>query len=230
MKKRALALLLSLSMIMASTITAFAADGSGGSDSPSSESSESTESEDTSSSDDDSSSGEPTEEFTLSDVYAANTPINVGGKVLKITVDGIYAAKSVNGVAPAASKESVAQSMGLTGKQKPYFMIFDTDKKKSNLAMQSINAALNASSGTFITAINMYLGYLENGKYYPGTTGSVQMTVGVPKSALVPGREYFLVAALPLGQTVILEDLDSDTNTVTFNAIPGNIAYALAYK
>ena len=71
---------------------------------------------------------------------------------------------------------------------------------------------------------------LEKGKYVPGTTGTIPMVLGIPNSALIPGKEYFLIAVMPGGKIVILKDLDDDPNTVTFDAIPGNNAFALAYK
>ena len=172
MNRKAMAVLLAASMMVASTVTSYAVDGSGGSDAPASE--EVTKSEETS--------------------------------------------------------KTVSQSMGLTGDQKPYIMVFDTDKKKSYLAMQSINGALEAYSGTLVSVINMYAGYLEKGKYVPGTTGTIPMVLGIPNSALIPGKEYFLIAVMPGGKIVILKDLDDDPNTVTFDAIPGNNAFALAYK
>ena len=233
MNRKAMAVLLAASMMVASTVTSYAVDGSGGSDAPASEEvtkSEETSKSSTSSSDEKSESSSSETSVALSDVFVANAPINVGGKVVKTSVNGIYAARSVKGIAVVAPISTVSQSMGLTGDQKPYIMVFDTDKKKSYLAMQSIHGALEAYSGTLVSVINMYAGYLEKGKYVPGTTGTIPMVLGIPNSALIPGKEYFLIAVMPGGKIVILKDLDDDPNTVTFDAIPGNNAFALAYK
>ena len=62
-----------------------------------------------------SSSGESEGSAEPEDVQIANAPIVVGGTVIKTTVAGAYAAKSVQGTAVIASLAGIKANLGLKG-------------------------------------------------------------------------------------------------------------------
>ena len=95
MKKRLLAVLLAGVMVIGSTITVFAADGSGGSDNSSAEeaSTSSSDSYDDDDDDDDDSVTVGGVTVDVEDIKGAGATINVGGLLLKTTVDGVYAGR-----------------------------------------------------------------------------------------------------------------------------------------
>ncbi|MDE5699931.1 MAG: hypothetical protein K2I96_21420 [Lachnospiraceae bacterium] len=68
----------------------------------------------------------------------------VAGFIVKTSVAGLYAAKEIQGAAITNLYADIKSKLQLSDSQTPYIMIFDTDTKKSNKAMDSINAAITA--------------------------------------------------------------------------------------
>lgn len=64
--------------------------------------------------------------------------------IVKTSVAGLYAAKEIQGAAITNLYADIKSKLQLSDSQTPYIMIFDTDTKKSNKAMDSINAAITA--------------------------------------------------------------------------------------
>lgn len=221
---------LAATMLMGSAITAYAADGSGGSETTSKET-ESTGSntvvitEAVSPQEED-----DTPTIAFSDVAAANTSISVGGGKVVTTIAGAYASKTVDGMAVITPLSEIKANLGLAAGQTPYLMAFDTDAKKSSLAMASLNAAAEPLGVNVITTLNIDLGAKQNGKFVTLSNGSVNMVVGLPKAAIDPAKTYSVICVQPGGAITILKDQDTNPNTVTFAVKAGLGTYAITAK
>lgn len=184
---------------------------------------------------DSSSSGAPTSDASTSDassalepgtIQSSNAAIKVAGVAVRTSIGGVYAANSVQGTAITTSLNSVKANLGLTGTQKPAITIYDTDPKKSPAALASINAAAEALGGTVLTSLNIDLGAKENGKWVTLSNGSVALAAGLPKGADTT-KTYCAILVQPGGIVTILEDQDTNPNTVTFEVKAGIGTYAI---
>lgn len=211
--KKLLTVTLATAMILASTMTAFASSGASAGTTDSSSSQEVQE----------------IKSFAEENRQSENATIKVGGTAVKTSIGGVYAAKKVNGCAFKTDIDSVVKALGLTKGQKPYAVIYDTDAKKSNKAMDSVNAAVEALSGKLIACLNVDLFAKQNGKVVTLSNGNVAMAVGLPKEADTT-KTYCAVCVQPGGVTTVLEDQDSDPTTVTFAVQAGLGTYAIVSK
>ena len=170
---------------------------------------------------------------TEAEVQAATvTPgetVAVGGTYVQNTIQNIVLSKNVQGAVVSTPKADVKAALGLKAGQEPKLLVYDLDAKKSTAAMASINAAIEALQGTFVTAFDIDLSAVENGKKVTLTDGSVAMKVGLPKGVDTT-KTYVMVCVQPGGVTTVLEDQDSNPATVTFAVQAGLGAYALVAK
>lgn len=177
------------------------------------------------------SSGSSSSESTTvapEEVKAANEAITVAGSTVKTTIAGGYAAEKVNGVAVTTPIADAKAKLGLTGAQTPYVIVYDTDAKKSHLAMDCVNAAAESIQAQFVAAINVDLGAKENGKFVSLKDGSLAMVVGIPNVDVT--KTYSMVCVQPGGVVTILDDLDTNPKTVTFEVKAGLGTYAIVAK
>ncbi len=240
--KRLLAATLAATMMMASALTAAAASGGSSGDESSSSNREETpvvtvtpeEAAAQRDAADAATAAAEAERVTATvaealQVRSADAKMTVAGTAVQTTVAGAYAAKSVQGVAVTTAAETVKANLGLTGKQTPYIMAFDTNPKKSNLAMECVNATAEALGGTSVATINVDLAAKENGKLVTLSSGSVGMVVGLPKGADTD-KTYSVVCVQPGGVVTILEDTDASPATVTFEVKAGLGTYGIVAK
>lgn len=225
--KKMLAASLAATMMLACTLTASASGGSAGSPGVPVRPSESAGDSSGGSSEE---SGSPSDSFTESiTTYGAGAQISVGGSSVKTTVDGAFAAKTVQGMAVTTPLANVKASLGLTGSQTPHVIAFDTDAKKSPLAMQCVNAAAEALGGQVVATLNIDLGARENGRRVTLSNGSVGMVIGLPKNAST-SKTYSVVCVQPGGKISILEDKDASPATVTFEVKAGLGTYGIVAR
>ncbi len=222
--KRVLAAALVTTMVFGSALTANAASG-GSAGSGGSNSSESTVASEAAASVE----TEAVEMLTNASTVSAGGTVNLAGTSVKSSIAGASTVKSCQGVAVITPLADLRASLGLTSGQTPFVMSFDTDAKKSPLAMQCVNAAIASVGGSFVTAINVELGIKENGKFVSLKDGSAAMSVGLPKGAST-AKAYYVVCVQPGGFITVLEDQDTNPNTVTFTIKAGLGTYALAAK
>ncbi|MCM1048758.1 MAG: hypothetical protein NC433_10055 [Clostridiales bacterium] len=158
-----------------------------------------------------------------------NANIEVAGKEVKTSVAGVYDVATVQGAAVTVSTEEVKASLGLSEGQQPTIFVYDVDAKKSVNAMASINAAAEAMGTDVVACIQVELGAKESGKWVDLEDGSVALMTGLPKKA-DPSLTYSVVCVQAGGAITVLEDLDTDPNTVTFAVNAGLGAYAIVAK
>lgn len=168
-------------------------------------------------------------EEVLSAVEPAGAAISVAGTSVKTAVAGTYLAKTVQGIAVTGTADSVKQDLGLTAGQVPYVIVFDTDAKKSHLAMDCVNAAAQALGAKVEAILNIDLGVKSKGKYVRLENGSIGMVAGLPKGADTT-KTVNVVCVRPGGIVTILEDNDTSPKTVTFEVQAGLGTYAIVTK
>lgn len=161
-------------------------------------------------------------------VVSATTPMTVGGETIKSDVAGSIAIPKnapIAGVVLRESKANIKAAAGLAAAETPYVKAYQITAKKSPAAFASINAAATAAGATVIDTVNIDLGKLTGGKFSDLPAGvSVPTTIGVKNAN---GRTLAVVKVLPGGATEILEDTDTNPNTVTFPITGGLAAYAV---
>lgn len=223
--QKMLMLALAVVMMMASVLTVSAASAEGGSGEGGSGSS----SVETPSAPAEEPSEEPTVELpSYVQHLSTDTPVAIGGKSVTTTVGGTYAVKEV-AVAVITPVADLKASLGLSDSQTPSIVIFDTDVKKSHLAMKCVDDAAEALGGTVVTAINANLGAKEKGKWVALSEGGAGLVVGLPKNADT-SKTYSVVCVQPGGVVTILEDQDESPETVTFEVKAGLGTYAIVAK
>lgn len=176
-----------------------------------------------------SSSTESPKTYAQKAEVTSNAVVKVAGLDVKTSVAGVYAAEKVQGCAVTTDLATVKANLGLKPGQNPKIVIYDTDAKKSDKAMACINAAAEALGGKVVAALNIDLGAVEKGKWIELKDGSVAMAVGLPKDADTT-KTYSVICVQPGGVVTILEDLDTDPKTVTFDVKAGLGTYALVAK
>lgn len=178
----------------------------------------------------DSSSSSSESTTTVSeDVKVANAPVSVAGSSVKTTIAGGYAAKTVQGTAVTTPLAQVKANLGLKDGQEPAITIYDTDPAKSPAAMACVNATLEAmglSADAAVAVLNIDLYAKQGNAVVTLSDGSVAMVAGLPKNADLT-KTYSVICVQPKGVVTILEDLDSNPATVTFDVQAGIGTYAL---
>ncbi len=226
--QKVLAFTLAATMMLASAVTVSASSGGSAGVTGSAGSAGAVESTESAGSSESSDGGSGSVEETV-ETFVSGAKLAVGGRTLQTTVAGAYAAKSVAGAAVTAPLAELKASLGLTGSQTPYIMLFDTDPKKSNLAMSCVNAAVDALGGSLVTTLNVDLGAKENGKRVALSNGSTGLVIGLPKNANT-SKTYSVVCVQPGGVVTILQDQDSSPATVTFEIKAGLGTYGIVAK
>lgn len=229
--KRVLVMTLATTMLMANVLTTQAASngssGSSGSTTSSSEKKSSNAAEEFVSTTEGSASVAEIVKNVVT--VSAGGSVNVGGTLIKSSIAGASTVKSLQGVAVTTPAADLKASLGLKEGQSAFVVSFDTNAKKSPLAMNCVNAAIESAGGSFVTAINVELGAKENGKFVSLKNGSAAMAVGLPKN-VDTSKTFYVVCVQPGGIITILQDQDTNPKTVTFEIKAGLGTYALAYK
>jgi hypothetical protein len=206
--KKVLAAVLATTMVFASALTVSATSGTTGSTGTSSSSAA---------------------EVVIANALEANASVSVGGTSVKTTIAGVYWANTVQGVAVRTDLATLRSNLGLTGSQTPRITVYDTDAKKSSKAMDSVNAAVAALGGTYVTSLNIDLYAVQSGKVVTLSNGTASLAVGLPKTADT-SKTYSIVCVQPGGVTTVLDDLDTNPKTVTFAAQAGLGTYAIVAR
>lgn len=171
-------------------------------------------------------SGTPILTYQQAKSQAAGAAVKVAGIDVKTSLEGVYAAESIQGIAVKTALDDVKASLGLTGTQKPVILVYDMTPKNSPAAMASINAAAEALGGELVSSLYIDLGAKQNGKWVTLTDGTAAVQAGLPKGADTSAT-YAVVYVKAGGETTILEDQDTNPNTVTFAVSAGVGAYGI---
>lgn len=145
------------------------------------------------------------------------------------TVAGVYLATSVNGSIVSTDVSTIAAGYGLTGSEKPYAKFSNLSVKNSPLAAAAINMAAQARGAVVGPMLNIELGKMSAGQYslLPSEGASIRISLGIPGNFAQADKTYAVVCVRAGGAVTILEDVDANPNTVTFDTTGGAGAYAI---
>lgn len=185
-----------------------------------------------------SSSGSVTvEEAVIAIVNEAGAPVNSIAEIpvtstvdgVRTTVQGVYLATSVNGIAIVSGLSSIAANYGLAAGEVPYAKFTNMDVKKSVLAKAVIDNAASALGATVGPCINIEIGKMGNGQFSLLSSDGEKITikVGIPKSFAQADKTFAIIRVRPGGAVSVLQDMDTNPNTVTFETTGGQGAYAI---
>lgn len=171
------------------------------------------------------SSGETgTETVTVATVPTTST---VAGT--RSTTAGVYLATSVNGTAVTSGLDAIASGYGLASNEKAYGKFSNLDAKKSPLAKAAIDQAAASQGATVGPMLNIELGKMSGGKYslLSSEGPSIRIAIGIPRNFVRADATYAMVCVRAGGVVSILQDVDSNPNTITFDTTGGAGAYAI---
>ncbi len=145
------------------------------------------------------------------------------------SLPGVYLATNVRGTAITTGLSSISDGYGLANGEKPYARIYNMDAKKSYLAQACIDNAAASMGAVAGPAINVEIGKMASGKFslLPAEGAVISLKVGVPKSFAQSDKTFAVVAVRPGGVVTILQDTDTNPDTVTFDTTAGQAVYAL---
>ena len=159
----------------------------------------------------------------------AEVPVTSSVAGAKTTVAGVYLATSVNGIVVSKPVAAIAEGYGLTSADKPYAKFLNMDAKKSYLAKAAIDVAAQAKGAVVGPMLNIELGKMTAGKYslLPSDGAAIRLSLGIPANFAQADATFAIVCVRPGGVVTILEDVDTNPNTVTFDTTGGAGAYAM---
>ena len=177
------------------------------------------------------SSSESTEEQVeeITGVSIAEIPTTSSVAGVRTTVRGVYLATVVNGSVITTPLNTIAAGYGLTAGETPYARIYNMDVKKSPLAAAALNSVAQSVGATVGPYVNVELGKMSNGKFglLPSDGAEITVSFGIPASFAQSGKTFAVACVRPGGAVSILQDVDDNPNTVTFNTTGGQGAYAI---
>lgn len=217
--QRMIASALTVALVAAPSMSVLASGGSGGSSSKSEDKVIAIINESS-----DSGDGGESYVSSIAEIPVTNT---VAGT--KSTVQGVYVATSVNGTAITSSLAGIAGSYGLAAGEVPYVRFSNMDAKKSNLAKAVIDSAASAVGATVGPCINIEIGKKAGGQFslLSQEGEKISVKVGIPKSFAQDGKTYAVICVRPGGAVSVLQDTDTNPNTITFDTTGGQGAYAI---
>ncbi len=179
-----------------------------------------------------SASGSVSSEAAVVNSASASTVV-IGNSRVKSTVGGIFTATSVTGTAITTPKDVLASAVGLSDAEikagtnvRSY--ICDNRDKASKAALQS---AAETAGKTVAGYVNMDLYSITKRGVVTKITSSsepVTITFALPGRLMNANHSYSILAIDKDGKTVIMNDVDTDSKTLTINTKVFG-AYSIVY-
>ena len=142
----------------------------------------------------------------------------------KSTIPGVNLATTLNGFAVAAPVASIAS--GLDKGEDLFTKVYNFDAKKSTAAKSVIDTVAAGSGLTVGKTINFEMGTVKGGKYTPAEV-SGKIAESVPVKLGAPGGYIGAIQVSENGKANILDDMDTNPNTVTVEVAPVRSVIAL---
>lgn len=164
---------------------------------------------------------------SVSSVAAIPDSSSVAG--IRTTVKGVYIATSVNGTAITTGLSTIVANYGLGAGEVPSARIYNLDVKKSPLAAAALNQVAQSVGAVVGPYVNVEIGKMKGGKFslLPSDGAEITVSFGIPASFAQAGKTFAVACVRPGGAVCILQDIDNNPNTVTFNTTGGQGAYAI---
>ena len=130
---------------------------------------------------------------------------------------------------PTTGLSTISTGYGLANGERPYARIYNMDAKKSYQAQACIDNAAASMGAVAGPAINVEIGKMASGKFslLPADGAAISLKVGIPKNFAQSDKTFAVVAVRPGGAVSILQDTDTNPDTVTFDTTAGQAVYAL---
>lgn len=159
----------------------------------------------------------------------ASVPTTSAVAGVKSSLPGVYLATNVRGTAITTGLSAISDGYGLANGEKPYARIYNMDAKKSYQAQACIDNAAASMGAVAGPAINVEIGKMASGKFslLPADGAAISLKVGIPKSFAQSDKTFAVVAVRPGGAVSVLQDTDTNPDTVTFDTTAGQAVYAL---
>ncbi len=159
----------------------------------------------------------------------SSIPVSSSVAGIKTTVKGVYLATSVNGTAIRTGLSTIVANYGLGAGEVPSARIYNLDVKKSPLAAAALNQAAESVGAVVGPYVNVEIGKVKGGKFslLPSDGAEISVSFGIPASFAQAGKTFAVACVRPGGAVYILQDIDNNPNTVTFNTTGGQGAYAI---
>ncbi|MBR4984089.1 MAG: hypothetical protein IKY94_16270 [Lachnospiraceae bacterium] len=147
---------------------------------------------------------------------------------VKSEVAGAYLLQKGVGVAITSNVAAIGEAYGFAKGETPFVKVFDMDVKKSDKAKASLDGVALAYGGTNVAYIDMEIGKMTNGHYtlLPNGAG-IAATFSIPKEAVDVNAKYAVVRVVAGGEFKLLEDTDSNPETISFVTTGGAAAYSI---
>ncbi|MCR5770016.1 MAG: hypothetical protein K6G87_02145 [Butyrivibrio sp.] len=167
-----------------------------------------------------------------SDTYVApegvsfSSQATIGGKVVKSSVPGSYQlGTTVKAVVFTQSLDGLKAAAGMTGTERPYARVYESNAKKSPLALETANWTASVLGKTLLsdTGININLGKMTDGKF-----SSLTDSVKTPVTIALKGDAAGATSVIAVGPNGVVEFIDATNDgagNVTFEAIGGQHTY-----
>lgn len=154
--------------------------------------------------------------------------VTIGGVAVKSTVGGVFIAPNVNGVAVTTPLADINAAFGITAGQVAKIMVLEANAANSPLAYAVAQNAAAGLNGSVVAMLNVEFGVKENGRYtdLADNGAKANMAVGLPTGANT-NAQYKVLCIKAGGAVTVMNDLDTDPTTVTFDFVGGKAAYAL---
>lgn len=145
------------------------------------------------------------------------------------TISGVYLATAVNGSVVTTGFDTIASGYGLAGDEKPYARLYNLEAQRSPLAYAAIVDAAASVNAVVGPTINIELGKIKGGKYglLSEEGAAIEIKLGIPKSFTQADKNFAVVCVRPGGKVTVLQDKDTNPDTVTFDTTGGQGAYAI---
>lgn len=165
-------------------------------------------------------------EYVVDTFKEVKTTSSVAG--VKSEVAGAYFLQKDVAVAITTNAAAIAEGYSFAKGETPYAKVFDMDVKKSDKAKASLDGVALAYGGKNVAYIDMEIGKMSNGHYtlLPNGAG-IAATFSIPKTAVEAGAKYAVVRVVAGGEFTLLEDTDSNPETVSFVTTGGKAAYSI---
>ncbi len=163
-------------------------------------------------------------------VHKAGTAVSVAGSEMRTSIPGTYAARRIRGAAVTDAYVNAEARLGLRRGQTPYITVSDTEVREHPREMEQLGLIVDAMESDKVEAVlDISLEARKKGKSIRASHGSVYVTVGLSVRRAFEEAAY-VICVRPDGELVVMRDVDSNPDTVTFDVRAGAGVYAVVTK
>ena len=151
----------------------------------------------------------------------------VAGK--ETTITGVYLATEVDGCAVITDQEKIRQNYELTEKEELFAKFVNLNGVESPVSKKMLDLAAESQKAEVCAWLGIEIGKMVNGSYslLSSKGANIGIMLGIPESGKNEEQTYAMICVRKDGTVYILEDQDSDPDTITFSTTGGAGAYAL---